>query len=116
MGRGALPWPELLLCVPPAADAPENVDLKLRKCRGRQSKEMSQNLPGLALGMLQNVGGEPGFPLSCLNLYLWGQGWLLDFVKGMQWKQDGEMRPTQAWDVLCPDQPFPTASGPSSVA
>lgn len=82
MGRGALPWPELLLCVPPATDAPENVDLKLGKCRGRQSKEISQNLPGLALGTLQNVGGEPGFPPSSLNLYLWGQGWLVDFVKG----------------------------------
>lgn len=43
MGCGALPWPELLLCGPPAADAPENVDLNLEKYRARCLKEMSQN-------------------------------------------------------------------------
>lgn len=58
MGRGALPWPALLLCAPLAADAPENVDLTLGECRGRWLKEMSQNLPGLLLGMLQNARGE----------------------------------------------------------
>lgn len=52
MGRGALPWPELLLCVPLAADAPENVDLQLGKCRGRKLVKTSQFWPLACYKML----------------------------------------------------------------
>lgn len=36
---------------------------------------MSKNLPGLALGMLQNAGEGHGLPPSSLNSYLWGRIW-----------------------------------------
>lgn len=66
--------------------------------------------------MLQNAGGGPGLLPPSLNLCLsragFGQGWLMHFVKGAWWKQDGETRPTPAWEVLlCPDQPFFHPSG-----
>lgn len=115
MGHGALPWPEQLLRASPAANAPqahtENTDPKWEGCRGGWLKARSKNVPGLVLDMLQNAGGGLGLLSSSLNLYLsgagFGQGWLMHFVKGTQWKQDGETRATQAWNVLlCPAQPF----------
>lgn len=84
---------------------------QMGRCRGRQLKETSKTLSGLVRVMVQNAGGWPGLLPSSPDVYLsgagFGQWWLTHFVKGAQWKQDGEMRPTQAWEgLLCSDQPY----------